>query len=131
MHQNSSKCFVHEIIKEVVFIVFITFKQDKIDKIHLPLCDGKSCSFKIVLKKLNSRNIGSRFFGKFFEFCIFNTSLMVYVYILKNCTFFYVCYILKCQTVFAKLFKNYLKTIMGIKDRIEQGLIENPALQGI
>ena len=28
-------------------------------------------------------------------------------------------------------FQNYLKTIMGIKDRIEQGLIENPALQGI
>ena len=48
MHQNTSKCmqnelckgFVHEIIKEVVFI---TFKEANIDEIHLPLCDGTPC----------------------------------------------------------------------------------------
>ena len=48
MHQNASKCmqnelckcFVHEIIKEVVFI---TFKQAKIDELLVALCDGRPC----------------------------------------------------------------------------------------
>ena len=34
------KCFVHEIIKEVVFI---SYKRAKINEIHLTLCDGKPC----------------------------------------------------------------------------------------
>ena len=48
MHQNASKCmqnelckcFVHEIIKKVVFI---TFKGAKIHEIHLPLYGGTPC----------------------------------------------------------------------------------------
>ena len=50
MHQNASKCmhnelckcFVHEIIKEVVFI---TFKQAKIDELLVALCDGRPCMY--------------------------------------------------------------------------------------
>ena len=53
MHQNASKCmqnelckcFVHEIIKEVVFI---TFKQAKIDELLVALCDGRPCRLTIV-----------------------------------------------------------------------------------
>ena len=48
MHHNASKCmqnelckgFVHEIIKEGVFI---TFKGAIIDEIHLPLYGGTPC----------------------------------------------------------------------------------------
>ena len=48
MHQNASKwmqnefCkgFVHEIIKQ---LVFITFKGAKINEIHLPLKGGTPC----------------------------------------------------------------------------------------
>ena len=51
MHQNTSKCmqnklckgFVHEIIKE---LVFIKFKGAKINEIHLPLYGGTPCISK-------------------------------------------------------------------------------------
>ena len=53
MHQNTSKCmqnelckgFVHEIIKE---LVFITFKGAKINEIHFPLYGGTPCSMFFV-----------------------------------------------------------------------------------
>ena len=53
MHQNVSKCmqnelckcFVYEIIKEVVFI---TFKQAKIDELLLSLRCGKPCSLNVI-----------------------------------------------------------------------------------
>ena len=49
MHQNASKymqnelckCFVHKIIKEMVFI---TLKQAKIEELLVALCDGRPCS---------------------------------------------------------------------------------------
>ena len=46
MHQNASKwyaeckCFVHEIIKEVVLI---RFKRTKIKELLVSLCDGRPC----------------------------------------------------------------------------------------
>ena len=40
MQNELCKCFVHEIIKEMVFI---SYKRAKIDEIHLALCDGKPC----------------------------------------------------------------------------------------
>ena len=54
MHQNTSKCmqnelckgFVHEIIKEMVFI---TFKGAKINEIHLPLYGGTPCMYVCLL----------------------------------------------------------------------------------
>ena len=54
MHQNTSKCmqnelckgFVHEIIKE---LVFIKLKGAKINEIHLPLYDGTPCICKGLL----------------------------------------------------------------------------------
>ena len=52
------KCFVHEIIKEVVFI---TLKQAKIDELLLALCDGRPCMCYQVLV-LNCENaIRSRY----------------------------------------------------------------------
>ena len=58
MHHNASKCmqnelckgFVHEIIKEWVFI---TFKGAIIDEIHLPLYGGTPCSLAITCDKQN------------------------------------------------------------------------------
>ena len=58
MHQNASKCmqnelckcFVHEIIKEVVFT---TFKQAKIDELLVALCDGRPCICLIVYGSFN------------------------------------------------------------------------------
>ena len=57
MHQNASKCmqnelckcFVHEIIKEVVFI---TLKQAKIDELLVALCDGRPCTYRVSLVNL-------------------------------------------------------------------------------
>ena len=50
MHQNASKCmqnelckcFVYEIVKEVVFIAF---KHTKIDELLVALCDGRPCTY--------------------------------------------------------------------------------------
>ena len=49
MHQNASecmqnelcKCFAHEIIKEMVFIIF---KEAGIEELLVALCDGRPCS---------------------------------------------------------------------------------------
>ena len=45
MQNELCKCFVHEIIKEVVFM---TFKQAKINELLVALCDGRPCSLGFV-----------------------------------------------------------------------------------
>ena len=61
MHQNTSKCmqnelckgFVHEIIKE---LVFIKFKGAKINEIHLPLYGGTPCRAFLIFQKASYTN---------------------------------------------------------------------------